>query len=98
MAQSNNKIAPHQRFHLQILWQRLLYQVVFIERKDCTQLLFYGELNFETIFAQIQDQVGDGVHPKISPTISFSGMYQKPFIYCRNRTNSQKRAQIYSSV
>ena len=31
----------------------------------------------------------DGVQPKIYPTISFSGMYQKSFIYRRNRTNSQ---------
>ena len=31
----------------------------------------------------------DGVHPNISPTISFSGMNQKSFIYCRNRKNSQ---------
>ena len=31
----------------------------------------------------------DGVQPKMSPTISFSGMYQKQFIYCRNSTNSQ---------
>ena len=30
----------------------------------------------------------DGVQSKMSPTISFSGMYQKPFIYRRNRTNS----------
>ena len=29
------------------------------------------------------------VQPKMSPTISFSGMYQKSFIYRRNRTNSQ---------
>ena len=31
----------------------------------------------------------DGVQPKMSPTISFSGMYQKPFIYLRNRDNYQ---------
>ena len=31
----------------------------------------------------------DGVQPKMSPTISFSGMYRKSFIYRRNRTNSQ---------
>ena len=29
------------------------------------------------------------VHPNVSPTLSFSGLYQKLFIYCRNRTNSQ---------
>ena len=40
----------------------------------------------------------DLVHTKISPTISFSGMYLKPFIYCRNRTNSQERAWIYLSI
>ena len=27
--------------------------------------------------------------PKISPKLSFSGMYRKSFIYCRNSTNSQ---------
>ena len=31
----------------------------------------------------------DRVQPKMSPTISFSGMYRKQFIYRRNRTNSQ---------
>ena len=29
----------------------------------------------------------DLVHPKMSPTLSFSVMYQKPFIYRRNRTS-----------
>ena len=27
--------------------------------------------------------------PKMPPTLSFYGMYQKPFIYRRNRTNPQ---------
>ena len=31
----------------------------------------------------------DLVHPKMSPMISFSGMYQKSFIYFSNRINSQ---------
>ena len=31
----------------------------------------------------------EGVQPKMSPMISFSGMYQKSFIYLCNRTNSQ---------
>ena len=31
----------------------------------------------------------DRVQTKMPPTISFSGMYQKLFIYRRNRTNSQ---------
>ena len=31
----------------------------------------------------------DGVQPKISPTISFSGIYQKSFIFSGNRTNYQ---------
>ena len=30
----------------------------------------------------------DLVQPKMSLTLSFSGMYQKSFIYCRNKTNS----------
>ena len=29
------------------------------------------------------------VHPKMSHTLSLSGMYPKSFIYCTNRTNSQ---------
>ena len=37
----------------------------------------------------VQIQNRDLVPPKMSPTHSFSVMYQKPFIYCRNRTNSQ---------
>ena len=31
----------------------------------------------------------DRVQPRMSPTLSFSGMYQKSFIYRRNRNNSQ---------
>ena len=31
----------------------------------------------------------DLFQPKMSPTLSFSSMYQKSFIYRRNRTNSQ---------
>ena len=31
--------------------------------------------------------VYDGVHPNMSPLVPFSGMYQKLFILCRNRTN-----------
>ena len=31
----------------------------------------------------------DLFQPKMSPTLSFYGMYQKSFIYCRNRNNSQ---------
>ena len=31
----------------------------------------------------------DLVQPKMSPTLSFSSMYKKPFIYRRNKTNSQ---------
>ena len=31
----------------------------------------------------------DLVQTKMSPTLSFSGMYLKPFIYGRNKTNSQ---------
>ena len=37
----------------------------------------------------------DRVQSKMSPTISFSGMYRKPFMYHSNRTNSRKRDQIY---
>ena len=33
--------------------------------------------------------VVDLVHPKMSPTLSFSGMHWKPFIYRMNGTNSQ---------
>ena len=38
--------------------------------------------------------VVDGVQPKISPMISFSGMYQKQSIYRRNRRNSQKELEF----
>ena len=33
--------------------------------------------------------ITDGVQTKMSPTISFYGMYRKSFIYPRNRTNSE---------
>ena len=39
--------------------------------------------------ARLKVPILDGVQPKMSPTISFYGMYWKPFIYRRNRTNSQ---------
>ena len=40
-------------------------------------------------YTKTQKATNDLVHPKMSPTLSFSGMYQKPFIYHRNSTNSQ---------
>ena len=40
----------------------------------------------------------DGVHTKISPTISLSVMYRKIFILWRNRTNSWYRAHLYFST
>ena len=39
-----------------------------------------------------------GVHPKMSPSISFSGMYRKIFILCRTRTNLWYRAHVYFST
>ena len=33
--------------------------------------------------------LNDLFQPKMSPTLSFSGVYRKSFIYRRNRTNSQ---------
>ena len=40
----------------------------------------------------------DGVHTKIRPSISFSGMYRKLFILRMNRTNSWYRAHIFFPV
>ena len=37
--------------------------------------------------SEIENYLCEGVHPNMPPMISFSGMYQKSFIYCRNRTN-----------
>ena len=54
--------------------------------------------------------VWDGVQPKMSTTISFSGMYQKSFIYCSNRnifnkhlefiywSDRSSRTSVYSQV
>ena len=42
--------------------------------------------------------VVDLVQPNIPPTISFSGMHWKPFIYRMNRTISQWRARNYFSI
>ena len=39
--------------------------------------------------SEIDPCLFDLFQPKMSPTLSFSGMYQKSFIYRRNRTNSQ---------
>ena len=51
----------------------------------------------KTLIAHIQTKlsntnkngVNDLVHPKMSPTLSFSRIHQKSFIYSRNRTNSR---------
>ena len=40
----------------------------------------------------------DLVQPNVSPTLSFSGIYQKSFIYCRNVTNSQKKTRVYLPI
>ena len=49
-----------------------------------------------TINKEFREQVNkcmkttfDLFHPKMYPTLSFSGMYQKSYIYHRNRTNYQ---------
>ena len=47
-----------------------------------------NEMNIHTI-ADLKRYVRSYGFPKMPPTISFSGMYRKPFIYRRNRTNSQ---------
>ena len=36
--------------------------------------------------------VQDGVKPKIPPSLSFSGTYQKQFLLCRNQASTQVRA------
>ena len=43
----------------------------------------------DNFFLDNKKEAVDGVLPKISPTISFSGMYQKSFMYRSNGNNSQ---------
>ena len=38
---------------------------------------------------EVLDMIFDLVHPNMSPLISLYGMYQNPFIYRRNMTNSR---------
>ena len=54
--------------------------------------------NFEKELQQVINDAGKSkhpkrilglFHPKMTPMLSFSGMYLKPFIYHRNITNSQ---------
>ena len=35
------------------------------------------------------DRYNDLVHPKMSPTLSFYGIYRKQVIYLRNKANAQ---------
>ena len=52
-----------------------------------------GKCEYQQKFKYILDAAmvltPDGVQPKMSPTISFSGMYRKSFICRRNSTNYQ---------
>ena len=45
-------------------------------------LVYYPVISYQRIMFY------DLVHPKMSPTLSFSGMYRKLFIYRMNKTNS----------
>ena len=55
-------------------------------------------IKVNTFIFNRQLQLFDLVQPKMSPTLSLSGMYWKSFIYCRNRSNLRLRALIYFSV
>ena len=50
-------------------------------------------INFETSLVNMDKAKShikrDLVHTKMPPTLSLSGMYQKSFLYLRNKTNSQ---------
>ena len=50
------------------------------------------------IFLPEHINYNDLFQPKISFTLSFSGIYWKAFIYCRKRTNSRWIALIYLSI
>ena len=61
----------------------------FIKNQD--QHLTEVQRNKFLILLQKPEELFDGTldlfHPKMSHTLSFYDMYQKPFIYRRNRTN-----------
>ena len=61
----------------------------------CCGLVDASKGGFGGLYMPNEGSCVDRVHPKMSHTISFSGMYRKSFIYRRNRNNSQKRARIY---
>ena len=48
-----------------------------------------GDIYHNKITSPVISSIYDLFQPKMSPTLSFSGMYRKSFIHRRNRTNSQ---------
>ena len=49
----------------------------------------HGRTHAERSFLEYPESIIDRVQPKMYPTLSFSGMYRKSFIYRRERTKNQ---------
>ena len=60
--------------------------VLTLEADDTNTLTLY--IDVELAVHTNMNSHTDLVQPKMSPTLSFYAMYQKSFIYRRNRTNS----------
>ena len=68
-----------------LIWRWISYGLLSVVGHGCVR-----ELLQECLLIIDRNYLAmDGVQPKMSSTISFSGMYRKLFIYRRNRTNSQ---------
>ena len=70
-------------------WWIISYAAISNSLSDYPCIL-YPVLSFQFISHHPHQQtILDLFQPKMSPKVSFSGMYRKPFIRRRNRTNSQ---------
>ena len=85
-------IKSYGRINIKLLHERititLLYGSIII-------MLLYGCIIIMLLYLSITITLlsrsipNDLIHQNMSPTLSFSGLHQKPFIYRRNRTNSE---------
>ena len=70
-------------FNLQALNWEIFNQFLLLST------FFQGILRHNLVIFALSITITDLVQPKMSPMLSFSGIYRKPYIYHRNRTNSQ---------
>ena len=57
-----------------------IWKIIHSQWIHCSKIKHLGEA--------LENTTKNGVHPKMSPKISFYGLYQKPFIYFWNMNDS----------